>query len=124
MVFPMIQMAENDRSVRRALPVYDNGNTVKNVQFAPRADCIFSCNRHLLDTGCLQMTLRELHDKSAKCFGIGAKCIVKGGAIAPRIMCFSCKGPKGSKIRYEGHLDSAVLTESSWRWPILELFQL
>ena len=26
MIFPMIQRAKNERSVRRALPVYDNGN--------------------------------------------------------------------------------------------------
>ena len=27
MIFPIIQRAKNDRSVRRALPVYDNGAT-------------------------------------------------------------------------------------------------
>ena len=31
MIFTMLQKAKNDRSVRRALPVYDNGLCLKSV---------------------------------------------------------------------------------------------
>ena len=31
MIFPMIHRAKNDRSVRRALPVYDNGDNSVNI---------------------------------------------------------------------------------------------